>query len=135
MLLFTQCHTNWSKSIVQTPTLDEVLRKRDERNMQQRKHRADMSIEQREEINKKQRDYRQRKKAATQNSSTSVALTETVSLRKVLKCWPGMEYKIKDCNNVILLYKINLFCLALIFSMFVFRFYYHIIKVDCTLYS
>jgi len=39
-----------------------------------------MSIKQREEINRKQREYRQHKKAATQNSSTSTALVETVSL-------------------------------------------------------
>jgi hypothetical protein len=47
------------------PTLDEASRKREERNMQQRKRRADMSIEQREEINRKQREYRQRKKLQT----------------------------------------------------------------------
>ncbi|XP_021306215.1 uncharacterized protein LOC110431423 [Sorghum bicolor] len=63
-----------------TNVTDEASRKRDQRNMQQRKRRADMSIEQREEINRKQREYRQRKKAATQNSSTSATLTETMSL-------------------------------------------------------
>jgi hypothetical protein len=49
-------------------------------NMQQRKRRAEMSIEQRDEINRRQREYRERKKAATQNSSTSAALTQTVLL-------------------------------------------------------
>lgn len=62
------------------PILDEASRRREERNMQQRKRRADMSIEQRDEINRKQREYRERKKVATQNSSTSVALPDTVLL-------------------------------------------------------
>jgi hypothetical protein len=48
--------------------------------MQQRKRRAEMSIEQRDEINRRQREFRERKKAATQNSSTSAALTQTVPL-------------------------------------------------------
>jgi len=48
--------------------------------MQQRKRRADMSMEQRGEINRKQLEYRERKKHATQNSSTSAALRETVPL-------------------------------------------------------
>ena len=45
--------------------LDEESRRREQRNMQQRKHRADMSMEQRDEINRKQREYRERKKHAT----------------------------------------------------------------------
>ncbi|XP_066400132.1 uncharacterized protein [Miscanthus floridulus] len=39
-----------------TNVTDEASRKREERNMQQRKRRADMSIEQREEINRKQQN-------------------------------------------------------------------------------
>ena len=71
----------WYPIYVQTLTIDDkASRKTEERNMQQWKRRADMSIEQREEINKKQREYQERKKAATQNSSTSAALTETVPL-------------------------------------------------------
>jgi len=60
--------------------LDEESRRREQRNMQQRKRRADMSMEQRDEINWKQREYRERKKHATQNSSTSAALREMVPL-------------------------------------------------------
>lgn len=60
--------------------LDEESRRREQRNMQQRKRRADMSMEQRGEINRKQLEYRERKKHATQNSSTSAALRETVPL-------------------------------------------------------
>jgi len=43
--------------------------------MEQREE-INKKIEQREEINKKQHEYRQQKKVATQNSSTSAALTE-----------------------------------------------------------
>ena len=50
--------------------------------MQQRIHRAEMSSEQIEEMKRKKReymrDYRARKKATSQNSSISYALTETV---------------------------------------------------------
>ena len=50
--------------------------------MQQRIRRAEMSSEQIEEMKRKKRecmrDYRARKKATSQNSSTSCALTETV---------------------------------------------------------
>jgi hypothetical protein len=72
----------WFPIYIQTPTLDEASRKREERNMQQRICRAKMSSEQREEMKRKQReymrDYRARKKATSQNSSTFYALTETV---------------------------------------------------------
>jgi septal ring factor EnvC (AmiA/AmiB activator) len=67
---------------IQTPTFDEASRKREERNIQQRICRAEMSSEQREEMKRKQReymrDYQARKKAKSKNSSTSCALTETV---------------------------------------------------------
>ena len=50
--------------------------------MQQWIRRAEMSSEQREEMNRKKReymrDYRARKKDASQNNSTSYALTKTV---------------------------------------------------------
>ena len=50
--------------------------------MQQWIRRAEMSSEQREEMNRKKReymrDYRARKKDASQNNSTSYALTETM---------------------------------------------------------
>ncbi|XP_066350263.1 uncharacterized protein [Miscanthus floridulus] len=65
-----------------TNIADEASRKREERNMQQRIRRAEMSSEQIEEMKRKKceymRDYRARKKATSQNSSTSCALTETV---------------------------------------------------------
>jgi len=64
--------------------LDEESRRREQRNMQQRKRRADMSMEQRGEINRKQLEYRERKKHATQNSSTFAALRETVPLTSAL---------------------------------------------------
>jgi DNA replication protein DnaC len=52
---------------------------REQRNMQQRIRRAEMSDEQREEMRRKQREYqrqyRERKKAESQNSSASCALT------------------------------------------------------------
>jgi hypothetical protein len=67
---------------IQTPTLDDASRRREERREQQRIRRAEMSCEQREEMNRKKReymrDYRTRKKATSQNSSTSYTLTETV---------------------------------------------------------
>ena len=50
---------------LQTMPADSVDTRREEKNARQRKRRADMSIEQREKINRKQREYRQRKKAAT----------------------------------------------------------------------
>ncbi|CAD6265623.1 unnamed protein product [Miscanthus lutarioriparius] len=56
---------------------DNAKRKREERNAAQRKRRAEMSIEQREEINRKQREYRARKKAATQNITTSCVVSPT----------------------------------------------------------
>ena len=56
-------------------TLDNAKRKREERNAAQQKRRAEMSIEQREEINRKQREYRARKKAATQNITTSCVVS------------------------------------------------------------
>jgi hypothetical protein len=58
-------------------TLDEEVRKRKERNRQQRKRRAEMTTEQREEANRKQREYRARKKAASQNISTMCGTSET----------------------------------------------------------
>ena len=48
---------------MQTGDLDEAERKRLERNLKQRKRRAEMSDEQRQEINRRQREYRARKKA------------------------------------------------------------------------
>ena len=58
-------------------TLDNAKRKREERNTAQQKRRAEMSIEQREEINRKQREYRARKKATTQNITTSCVVSPT----------------------------------------------------------
>jgi len=58
-------------------TLDNAKRKREERNAAQRKRRAEMSIEQREEINRKQQEYRTRKKATTQNITTSCVVSPT----------------------------------------------------------
>ena len=58
-------------------TLDNAKHKREERNAAQRKRRAEMSIEQREEINRKQREYRVQKKAATQNITTSCVVSPT----------------------------------------------------------
>jgi FtsZ-interacting cell division protein YlmF len=78
-----------------TGTLDEELRKREERNRQQRKRRAEQTSEQREEnnrkqresraklsskqrdeINRKQQEYRARKKAASQNISNSGVVSQ-----------------------------------------------------------
>ena len=42
---------------IQTPTLDEASRKREERNMQQRIRRAEMSSEQTEQMKRKQCEY------------------------------------------------------------------------------
>jgi len=47
----------------QTRPTDIANSKREERNTQQWKRRAEMTDEQREEINRKQREYRARKKA------------------------------------------------------------------------
>ena len=47
-------------------------------NMQQRKRRAEMTGEQREESNRKQREYRARKKAASQNISTASIVSQVV---------------------------------------------------------
>ena len=58
-------------------TLDNAKHKREERNAAQRKRRAEMSIEHREEINRKQREYRVQKKAATQNITTSCVVSPT----------------------------------------------------------
>ena len=63
-------------------TLDDASRRREERREQQRIRRAEMFSEQKEEINRKKREYmrnyRARKKATSQNSSNSYALTETL---------------------------------------------------------
>ena len=48
---------------MQSSELDEAKRKRLERNIKQQKRRAEMSDEQRQEINRRQREYRARKKA------------------------------------------------------------------------
>ena len=58
-------------------TLDNAKGKREERNVAQQKHRAEISIEQREEINRKQQEYRTRKKATTQNITTSCIVSPT----------------------------------------------------------
>ena len=43
---------------MQSGELDDAERKRLERNIKQQKHRAEMSDEQRQEINRRQREYR-----------------------------------------------------------------------------
>ena len=48
---------------MQSGDVDDAERKRLERNMKQRKRRAEMSDEQRQDINRRQREYRARKKA------------------------------------------------------------------------
>ena len=69
----------WYPIYVQTLTIDDkASRKTEEKNMQQQKRQAEMSSEQREEINRRQREYRARKKAGSQISTTSCAFTETV---------------------------------------------------------
>jgi len=68
--------------LILNATLDDASRRREERREQQRIRRAELSIEQREEINRKKReymrDYRARKKATSQNSSNSCASAETL---------------------------------------------------------
>jgi hypothetical protein len=60
------CHSDFLYIYIETPTLDEASRKREQRNMQQRNRQAEMTDRQREEIKRKQReyqrDYRARKK-------------------------------------------------------------------------
>jgi len=56
---------------MQTGDLDEAERKRLERNLKQRKRRAEMSDEQRQEINRRQREYRARKKAESSQISNN----------------------------------------------------------------
>jgi len=59
--------------------IDEARRTREQRNLQQRIRRAEMTDEQREEMRRKQREYqrqyRERKKAESQNNSASCVLT------------------------------------------------------------
>jgi hypothetical protein len=48
--------------------------------MQQRKRRVEMTDEQREESNTKQREYRARKKSASQNISTASIVSQVVPM-------------------------------------------------------
>ena len=66
---------------MQTGDLDEAERKRLERNLKQQKRRAEMSNEQRQEINRRQREYRARKKAESSQISNN---TITVLHQKLL---------------------------------------------------
>ena len=56
---------------MQSGDVDDAERKRLERNMKQRKRRAEMSDEQRQDINRRQREYRARKRAESNQNSNN----------------------------------------------------------------
>ena len=75
---------------MQTDALDEAERKRLQRNARRVKRRAEMTDEQRQEINRKQREYRARKKR-------NQAILPTLSKHQVQ--WQVCKDKV-DCRPV-----------------------------------
>ena len=72
MQKLTSTYMPSSLPTVQTDALDEDERKRLQRNARRVKRRAEMTDEQRQEINRKQREYRARKKAESSYAPTAV---------------------------------------------------------------
>ena len=64
---------------VQTEALDEAERKRLQRNARRVKRRAEMTDEQGQEINRKQREYRARKKAESSYTPNAVQTPSSVA--------------------------------------------------------
>ena len=58
--------------VLQSGALDDAERKRLERNSRRRKRRAEMTDEQRHEINRKQCEYREKKKAESSHTTPIV---------------------------------------------------------------
>jgi len=57
---------------------DSADARREARNARARKRRAEMTDQQREEANRKQREYRARRKAAMQNNSPTSVVSQTL---------------------------------------------------------
>jgi hypothetical protein len=62
----------------ETRSADSADARREERNTRQRKRRTEMTDQQREEINRKQREYQAWRKAAMQNITTTSVVSQTV---------------------------------------------------------
>ena len=85
---------------MQIGDLDEAERNRLERNLKQRKRRAEMSNEQRQEINRRQREYRARKKAeSSQISNNTKSVLHPKLTTSCLHLSNTKYYFCEDCDT------------------------------------